>query len=148
VPKELTVAVDKNTISIFGASKQQVGQLPPKSASLKSRSLTRAKALKYSDEVVLRKAGKVVKVVGAVSNYLQITDRHRFTDYLIKFQNLVGQSVYLWESVISGQKIMNKNAQKRIKRIIRHKRVRSRVVALWSGPGLRFLRPTSIFTPS
>jgi large subunit ribosomal protein L6 len=64
IPKELTVAVDKNTISIFGADKQKVGQFAAEVRELKKPEPYKGKGIKYSDEVVLRKAGKVVKVVG------------------------------------------------------------------------------------
>ena len=64
VPKELTVAVDKNTISISGADKQKVGQFAAEVRELKKPEPYKGKGIKYSDEVVLRKAGKVVKVVG------------------------------------------------------------------------------------
>jgi large subunit ribosomal protein L6 len=64
VPKELTVSVDKNTIGIFGASKQLVGQFAAEVRELKKPEPYKGKGIKYSDEVVRRKAGKVVKVVG------------------------------------------------------------------------------------
>ena len=64
VPKDITVAVDKNTISIFGADKQRVGQFAAEVRELKKPEPYKGKGIKYSDEVVRRKAGKVVKVVG------------------------------------------------------------------------------------
>lgn len=64
VPKDLTVAVDKNTISIFGADKQRVGQFAAEVRELKKPEPYKGKGIKYIDEVVRRKAGKVVKVVG------------------------------------------------------------------------------------
>ena len=64
VPKDLTVAVDKNTISIFGADKQKVGQFAAEVRELKKPEPYKGKGIRYSDEVVIRKAGKVVKVVG------------------------------------------------------------------------------------
>ncbi len=64
VPKDLTIAVDKNTISIFGADKQKVGQFAANVRELKKPEPYKGKGIKYSDEVVRRKAGKVVKVVG------------------------------------------------------------------------------------
>ncbi len=64
VPKELTIAVDKNTISIFGADKQKVGQFAAEVRELKKPEPYKGKGIKYIDEVILRKAGKVVKVVG------------------------------------------------------------------------------------
>ncbi len=64
VPKDLTVAVEKNVISIFGADKQKVGQFAAEIRELKKPEPYKGKGIKYSDEVILRKAGKVVKVVG------------------------------------------------------------------------------------
>ena len=56
--------MDKNTISIFGADKQQVGQFAAEVRELKKPEPYKGKGIKYIDEVVIRKAGKVVKVVG------------------------------------------------------------------------------------
>jgi large subunit ribosomal protein L6 len=64
VPKDLTVSVDKNTISIFGPDKQRVGQFAAEVRELKKPEPYKGKGIKYIDEVVRRKAGKVVKVVG------------------------------------------------------------------------------------
>ncbi len=64
IPKGLTVAVDKNIISISGADKQQVGQFTAEVRALKKPEPYKGKGIKYVDEVVRRKAGKVVKVVG------------------------------------------------------------------------------------
>jgi len=64
IPKGLNVIVDKNTISISGPDKQQVGQFAAEIRELKKPEPYKGKGIKYSDEVVIRKAGKVVKVVG------------------------------------------------------------------------------------
>lgn len=64
VPKDLTAAVEKNTITITGADKQRVGQFAAEIRELKKPEPYKGKGIKYSDEVILRKAGKVVKVVG------------------------------------------------------------------------------------
>jgi len=64
VPKGLTVTADKNIISISGADKQQVGQFAAEVRELKKPEPYKGKGIKYIDEVILRKAGKVVKVVG------------------------------------------------------------------------------------
>ncbi len=64
IPKGITVVVDKNTISISGPDKQQVGQFAAEIRELKKPEPYKGKGIKYSDEVVIRKAGKVVKVVG------------------------------------------------------------------------------------
>ena len=64
VPKDLTVTVDKNLITITGADKQRVGQFAAEIRELKKPEPYKGKGIKYSDETILRKAGKVVKVVG------------------------------------------------------------------------------------
>ncbi len=64
IPTGITVVVDKNTITITGADKQQVGQFAAEIRELKKPEPYKGKGIKYSDEVILRKAGKVVKVVG------------------------------------------------------------------------------------
>jgi large subunit ribosomal protein L6 len=64
IPKGLGVAVEKNTITIVGPDKQQVGQFAAEIRELKKPEPYKGKGIKYSDEVILRKAGKVVKAVG------------------------------------------------------------------------------------
>ncbi len=64
VPKDLTIAVDKNTITVAGSDKQRVGQFAAEIRELKKPEPYKGKGIKYADEVVRRKAGKVVKVVG------------------------------------------------------------------------------------
>ncbi len=64
IPKELQVAVDKNTITVTGVDKQKVGQFAAEIRELKKPEPYKGKGIKYADEVILRKAGKVVKVVG------------------------------------------------------------------------------------
>jgi large subunit ribosomal protein L6 len=63
-PKGLAVTVDKNVISISGADKQQVGQFAAEVREFKKPEPYKGKGIRYIDEVVRRKAGKVVKVVG------------------------------------------------------------------------------------
>lgn len=64
IPKELNVSVEKNVIIISGADKQLVGQFAANVREFKKPEPYKGKGIKYSDEVVRRKAGKVVKVVG------------------------------------------------------------------------------------
>ena len=64
IPKGLTVTADKNVISISGADKQQVGQFAAEVRELKKPEPYKGKGIKYIDEQIIRKAGKVVKVVG------------------------------------------------------------------------------------
>lgn len=65
IPTGVVAVVEKNTITISGASKQQVGQAAAEIRSLKKPEPYKGKGIKYSDEVVRRKAGKVVKAAGA-----------------------------------------------------------------------------------
>jgi len=64
IPKDLTATVEKNVITIAGADKQRVGQFAAEIRELKKPEPYKGKGIKYIDEVILRKAGKVVKVVG------------------------------------------------------------------------------------
>ena len=64
VPKDLSATVDKNVITISGADKQRVGQFAAEIRELKKPEPYKGKGIKYIDEVIRRKAGKVVKVVG------------------------------------------------------------------------------------
>jgi large subunit ribosomal protein L6 len=58
------VAVEKNLITISGADKQKVGQFAAEIRELKKPEPYKGKGIKYIDETIQRKAGKVVKVVG------------------------------------------------------------------------------------
>lgn len=64
IPKDLQVTVDKNIIIINGNDKQRVGQFAAEVRELKKPEPYKGKGIKYIDEVIIRKAGKVVKVVG------------------------------------------------------------------------------------
>jgi large subunit ribosomal protein L6 len=64
IPEGITATVDKNTITITGTNKQQVGQFAAEVRELKKPEPYKGKGIKYIDEVIIRKAGKVVKVVG------------------------------------------------------------------------------------
>ena len=64
IPKGITATADKNIITISGADKQQVGQFTSEIRELKKPEPYKGKGIKYIDEVIIRKAGKVVKVVG------------------------------------------------------------------------------------
>ena len=64
IPKDLNVAVEKNIITVSGADKQRVGQFAAEIRELKKPEPYKGKGIKYTDEVIQRKAGKVVKVVG------------------------------------------------------------------------------------
>ncbi|TSC64890.1 MAG: large subunit ribosomal protein L6 [Candidatus Doudnabacteria bacterium Gr01-1014_77] len=64
VPEGLTAVMEKNVITITGIDKQAVGEFAAKVRALKKPEPYKGKGIKYSDEIVRRKAGKVVKAVG------------------------------------------------------------------------------------
>ena len=64
IPAGLEVKVEKNTIAISGAQKQVVGQFAAVVRATRKPEPYKGKGIKYEDEVVRRKAGKVVKAVG------------------------------------------------------------------------------------
>lgn len=61
IPSGITIAVEKNVISIKGADKQQVGQIAAEIRSFRPPEPYKGKGVKYSDETILRKAGKTSK---------------------------------------------------------------------------------------
>ena len=63
-PEGLTATIEKNIITISGIDKQLVGEFAAKIRSLKKPEPYKGKGIKYSDETIIRKAGKVVKAVG------------------------------------------------------------------------------------
>ncbi len=66
VPQGVAITVEKNNlITVTGASKQQVGQVAAEIRSLKKPEPYKGKGIKYADETIRRKAGKVVKAAGA-----------------------------------------------------------------------------------
>lgn len=58
VPEGITATVAKNTITIEGASKEQVGQFSAEVRAVKPPEPYLGKGIKYEDEVILRKQGK------------------------------------------------------------------------------------------
>jgi large subunit ribosomal protein L6 len=65
VPKGLEVKVEKNTISVAGSDNQVVGEFAAVIRSQRPPEPYKGKGIKYQNEIVRRKAGKVVKAVGA-----------------------------------------------------------------------------------
>lgn len=57
-PEGVQLTVDKNLITIAGISKQQVGQVAADIRSFKKPEPYKGKGIKYTDEHILRKAGK------------------------------------------------------------------------------------------
>lgn len=65
IPAGVEVKVDKNIITVSGIDKQLVGQFSAHIRSQREPEPYKGKGIKYSDEVIRRKAGKVVKAVGS-----------------------------------------------------------------------------------
>lgn len=65
IPTGITVTVEKNIVTISGVDKQLVGETAAKIRRLKKPEPYKGKGIKYVDEVIRRKAGKVVKAAGA-----------------------------------------------------------------------------------
>ena len=61
IPSGIEMSVDKNTIVIKGADKQQVGQIAAEIREFRPPEPYKGKGIKYSDEVIVRKAGKTSK---------------------------------------------------------------------------------------
>lgn len=62
VPENITVEVEKNTITVSGADKEKVGQFAAEIRAVKKPEPYKGKGIRYEDEVVRRKQGK--KTVG------------------------------------------------------------------------------------
>ena len=56
--RDLTVKVEKNIITISGTDKQTVGQAAAEIRSFRPPEPYKGKGVKYTDEVIIRKAGK------------------------------------------------------------------------------------------
>lgn len=64
IPKGIEVKVEKNVITITGSDRQMVGQFAAVVREQRPPEPYKGKGIKYSDETIRRKAGKVVKAVG------------------------------------------------------------------------------------
>jgi large subunit ribosomal protein L6 len=64
VPEGLETKVERNTITITGIDRQKVGQFAAVIREQRPPEPYKGKGIRYSDEVIRRKAGKVVKAVG------------------------------------------------------------------------------------
>ena len=64
IPAGLDVSVEKSKISVKGPDKQLVGEFAALIRDQRRPEPYKGKGIKYSDEVVRRKAGKVMKAVG------------------------------------------------------------------------------------
>lgn len=65
IPEGITMTVEKNVVTISGIDKQLVGETAAVIRRLKKPEPYKGKGIKYIDEVIRRKAGKVVKAAGA-----------------------------------------------------------------------------------
>ncbi len=63
-PAKVTILQYQTTITLTGIDKQLVGQVAANIRELKKPEPYKGKGIKYSDETIIRKAGKVVKAVG------------------------------------------------------------------------------------
>ncbi len=61
IPEDIEAEVEKNKIKISGIDKQKVGQVAAEIRAVKKPEPYKGKGIKYDDEVIRRKAGKVVK---------------------------------------------------------------------------------------
>ena len=64
IPSGLEAKVEKNTITVSGIDRQLVGQFASVIRDKRKPEPYKGKGIKYQDEVIRRKAGKVVKAVG------------------------------------------------------------------------------------
>ncbi len=65
IPEGVEVNVEKNTIKVSGVDKQLVGQVAANIRQFKKPEPYKGKGIKYTDEIVRRKAGKAAKAVGS-----------------------------------------------------------------------------------
>jgi large subunit ribosomal protein L6 len=61
IPEGIEIAVEKNIINIKGSSKQEVGQVAAKIRGFRPPEPYKGKGVKYTDEHIVRKAGKTAK---------------------------------------------------------------------------------------
>lgn len=61
IAEGITAVVEKNVITISGVSKQLVGQVAAEIRAIKKPEPYKGKGIKYSDEIIRRKVGKVMK---------------------------------------------------------------------------------------
>lgn len=58
LPADVTAAIEQNTVTVTGISKQQVGQVAAEIRALKKPEPYKGKGIKYADERIIRKSGK------------------------------------------------------------------------------------------
>lgn len=67
IPKNIDIKVDKNIITVSGIDKQFVGEIAARIRAIRKPEPYKGKGIKYIDEVIRRKAGKVVKTAGGTA---------------------------------------------------------------------------------
>lgn len=68
IPQAVEVSVDKNVlITVRGVDKQKVGQFSANVRNVRPPEPYKGKGIMYEDEVIIRKAGKAAKAVGAAA---------------------------------------------------------------------------------
>ncbi|TSC95291.1 MAG: 50S ribosomal protein L6 [Candidatus Berkelbacteria bacterium Athens1014_28] len=61
IPKNINLKIEKNIIRIFGSDKNAVGDFAADVRDLKKPEVYKGKGIKYSDEVIRKKAGKTAQ---------------------------------------------------------------------------------------
>ena len=61
IPENIEIKVEKNIIIVSGVDKQLVGEVAARIRDIRKPEPYKGKGIKYADEVIRRKAGKVVK---------------------------------------------------------------------------------------
>ncbi|PAF51154.1 50S ribosomal protein L6 [Helicobacter sp. 13S00401-1] len=61
IPENIEISVEKNVVTIKGIDKQQVGQIAAEIRDFRPPEPYKGKGVKYSDEIIIRKAGKTSK---------------------------------------------------------------------------------------
>ena len=61
IPEGVEVTIDKNIITLKGSCKQQIGQIAAEIREFRPPEPYKGKGIKYSDERIIRKAGKTSK---------------------------------------------------------------------------------------
>lgn len=61
IPKDIEISVEKNIITVKGVDKQVVGQVAANIREFRTPEPYKGKGVKYSDETIIKKAGKTAK---------------------------------------------------------------------------------------
>lgn len=64
LPTGVTGTVEKNTLTLQGSDKQVIGEIAASIRRIRKPEPYKGKGIKYTDEVIRRKAGKAAKAVG------------------------------------------------------------------------------------